>query len=452
MNSPLPPDVRALIDEAWAEIDRQADRIALLSEAFMRDPETGYHETRTSDRVAAEMASLGLEVERGLGPTGVKGRQSGRSSERTVGVLGELDALVISDHPYANPVTGAAHACGHNAQLASMLGAAMGLSAVADRLDGDIAYVAVPAEECIEVGERIERIDAGEIGYIVGKAELIAKGHFDDIDLAMMTHTSNVGPDGPLMTSEVKANGCVVKLVSYRGVSSHAGSAPWLGVNALKAAMLGLSAIDAQRETFPPDDGIRVSAVITKGGESVSAVPAAVDVEIMVRGRSAEAVSRTSEQVDRALRAGAIAFGAGVDIRTVGAYHPMVPDAPLVEVADRHARELLGDDRVARGGHWMGGSTDMGDLGMIMPIAHPLVAAGNSQPTHGPGFWTVDHAMASVTPAKVMAATVIELLADGAAGAARVIERSGPKLSRDEYVRRRDLLDRTISIEVGSDG
>ena len=226
MTPALAPDVQALINTAWTEIDRQAEHIASLSETFLNNPETGYHESRTSDLVAAEMSGLGLQVQRGLGPTGVKGRQRGRSSKRTIGLLGELDALIISDHPHANPDTGAAHACGHNAQLASMLGAAIGLSAVADQLDGDIAYVAVPAEECIQVGERIELIDSGQIDYVVGKAELLAKGHFDDIDMALLTHTSNVSPDGPLMTSEVKANGCVVKLVSFHGISSHAGSAP----------------------------------------------------------------------------------------------------------------------------------------------------------------------------------------------------------------------------------
>ena len=77
-------------------------------------------------------------------------------------MLGELDALVVAGHPRADPPTGAAHACGHNAQIAGMLGAAMGLLDKAlDHLAGRVAFFAVPAEEYGDIEWRVAQARAG---------------------------------------------------------------------------------------------------------------------------------------------------------------------------------------------------------------------------------------------------------------------------------------------------
>lgn len=85
------------------EIDRQAGRVVALSEEIMRDPETGFREHETARRVADRFAGMGLPYRGGLAGTGVKARLRGRSSRRTVAVLGELDSLLIPGHPHANP-------------------------------------------------------------------------------------------------------------------------------------------------------------------------------------------------------------------------------------------------------------------------------------------------------------------------------------------------------------
>jgi metal-dependent amidase/aminoacylase/carboxypeptidase family protein len=174
-------------------IDRQGNAIIELGERILHHPETGFNETRTAALVAQTMAELGLSPETGLGLTGVKGRlRSGRPGPR-LAVLGELDSLRTSEHPLADPHTGAAHSCGHNAQVAGMLGVAMGLSAAGavQHLAGEVVFFAVPAEEFIDVEERLQRRERGEIEFLVGKPELVTKGHFDDIDMAMMFHLAS---------------------------------------------------------------------------------------------------------------------------------------------------------------------------------------------------------------------------------------------------------------------
>ena len=73
----------------------------------------------------------------------------------------------------------------------------------------------------------------------------------------MMTHTSSTPNEGKLALSSTN-NGMIAKFIQYQGRAAHAGGAPHMGVNALNAAMLALSAIHAQRETFQDKDTVRV--------------------------------------------------------------------------------------------------------------------------------------------------------------------------------------------------
>ena len=123
-----------------AAIDQQSEQIIGLGEAIMDQPELGFKEEQTARRVCESFADLGLRYERELALTGVKARLKGQQSGPTVALMGELDALIVPDHPRADPTTGAAHACGHNAQIAGMVGAAYGLVAagVSEELAGEI--------------------------------------------------------------------------------------------------------------------------------------------------------------------------------------------------------------------------------------------------------------------------------------------------------------------------
>src|SRR5258708_5075749 len=146
-----------------AAIDSRADEIVALGETIMRHPETGFNEVKTAALVAERMTALGLAPRTGLAMTGVKGRLTGRNSGPRVALIGELDSLRTSEHPHADPKTGAAHSCGHNAQIAGMIGAAIGLQAIGaqDHLAGEGAFFAVPADELIDVEERLARVAKG---------------------------------------------------------------------------------------------------------------------------------------------------------------------------------------------------------------------------------------------------------------------------------------------------
>ncbi|PYM71042.1 MAG: amidohydrolase [Candidatus Rokuibacteriota bacterium] len=415
-------------------IDRRADEIIGIGERILKNPEMGFKEVKTAALVHETFQRLGLESRAGLAMTGVRADVRGRAGEGpTFALLGELDGLRVTGHPQADPATGAAHACGHNAQVAGMLGAAMGLvdAKAFDHLAGRVALFAVPAEEGGDIEWRQAQIRAGKLEFPCGKQELMKLGCFDDVDLAMMIHTNWRAEDGKAGVP-ASNNGRVGKTARFVGRASHAGGAPHMGVNALYAAQIALAGINAIRETFRDEDSIRVHPILTHGGSQVNVIPAEARIEMYVRGKNADGVMDASGKVDRALRAGALALGAQVEIETLPGPMPLLCDRTMASLFERAAKGLVGQEHYRDIPH-RSGSTDMGDVSQVIPVLHPYMG-GAQGPGHAATFAIVDKQLGYVLPAKALAAMVVDLLADGAAGAREVVAKAKPPMTRAGYL------------------
>lgn len=423
----------ALKKKACEHIDQRRDEMIAIARRMLKHPELGYREAKTAAMVKEELQKLKLPIREGLALTGVEGTLAGKEAGPTVVVMGELDSVMEKTSPLADPVTGAAHLCGHHIQVASMLGAAMGLvgAGIAPFLSGKVKFLGCPAEEYLEIEYRLGLVAEGKISFLGGKQELIKLGYFDDVDAAMMVHAySDRAEPGFLLNAT--GNGFMAKFVRYEGRPSHAGGEPHLGVNALNAACIGIMAVHAQRETFQDKDAIRVHPIITKGGDVVNVVPADVRLETYVRGKGLEAILDASQKVDRALRAGGDAVGAQTVITNIPGYLPLFQDPTLTDIAARNGRALLGEKGAQEAG-FMGGSFDVGDLSHLIPLVHPFVT-GTRGHIHTAGFCITDYEAAVVMPAKLMAACVIDLLADGATGARQVKQGFTPRLTKAQYL------------------
>ncbi len=427
---PTLDDVKRAVCES---IDSQAERITKVGETIRRNPELGFKEFKTARLVEETMREIGLQPKGGLAVTGVRADAKGAKDGPTFALLGELDGLVVAGHPVADPATGAAHACGHNAQVAGLLGAAMGLAGARafEHLAGRVVFFAVPAEAYGDVAWRVEQARAGKLEFLGGKPELLRLGHFDDVDMAMMIHTTSQ-PEFRKAGVAASNNGCIVKTVRYIGRASHAGGAPHLGVNALYAAQIGLVAINALRETFRDDDSIRVHPIITHGGSQVNVIPADVRLETYVRGKTVEAILDANVKVDRALKAGALALGAQVEIETLPGYLPLFNHAGLTKYFKDNAAAVLGADQVTETGH-RSGSTDMGDISHVMPTLHPYMG-GASGGGHGADFTIADPKLAYIEPAKQLALMAVDMLWDDAKAAREIIADFKPRLTKEAYL------------------
>jgi amidohydrolase len=420
--------------KVFAAIDRRAGEIVGIGERIRKQPEMGFKEVKTAGLVQETLGRLGLTARTGLALTGVRADARGRGGAGpTFAIIGELDGLRVTGHPEADPQTGAAHACGHNAQIAGMLGAAMGLleAGALDHLTGNVVFFAVPAEEGGDIEWRQAQIAAGRLEFPCGKQELMRLGHFDDVDLAMMIHTNWRADDGKAGVP-ASNNGRVGKTARFLGRAAHAGGAPHLGVNALYAAQIALAGINAVRETFRDEDSIRVHPILTHGGSQVNVIPGEARLEMYVRGKTVEGVADASRRVDRALRAGALAMGAQVEIDTLPGPMPLSCDPTMARFFETTARGLVGDANYRDIPH-RSGSTDMGDLSQVIPVLHPYMG-GARGPGHSAEFAIVDPDLGYVQPAKALAAMAVDLLADGAAGAREVLAGPRPAMTREGYL------------------
>ncbi|MCO6536599.1 MAG: amidohydrolase [Gilliamella sp.] len=416
--------------------NRKAD-IKAIAESIWVEPELGYKEHKTAQKVEQTFEKLGIPFKNKLAITGVKGRlKGGKGSKYSIAVIGELDAIICADHPAADETSGAAHCCGHNAQIANMMAVTMGLidSGAMQFLAGDVVPFAVPAEEYVEITYRNRLIEEGKIKYIGGKPELISRGEFDDIDMALQIHLTSVPNERQNGFIEISttSNGFIGKLIKYKGEASHAAAAPHAGVNALNAAMMGMMGVHAIRETFQEKDYIRFHPIITQGGDLVNVVPSDVRMESYVRAGNVPAMIDANERINQALKAGAMAVGATCEIKDLPGYLPLQNNPTLNDFLQSNAQDLIGADNVWIAPH-MTGSTDTGDLSHIMPVSHPWIGSVRGV-LHGKDYTVFDEEMAYIRPAQMMACTIIDLLYDDAKPAQKLMSEYKPLMTKEEYL------------------
>ena len=422
-------------------IDKRAEDIMSFGTSVFDEPELGYKETKTSAKVQEAMDKLGIPYTTGWAITGVKGRLKGKNSKRTVAVMGELDSIVCRRHPSADPVTGAAHCCGHFIQISDMLGVAMALkdAGAMDYLGGDVVFFAVPSEECIEIEYRKKLMDEGKIHFFGGKQEIILQDGFDDIDAAMEMHAySTDDPEGNIILNG-GMSGFITKLIEYHGKAAHAAGQPHLGINALNACMLGIMGVNALRETFQEKDHVRFHPIITSGGDLVNVVPDLVRMESYVRAASADAMKFYNDRINRALRAGADAIGATCEIKDMPGYLPMEQDKALGKICEANADAIFGKDHVDTNPPFNAGSTDVGDICNLMPCIHPHVGCVHGA-LHSAEFELFQKQAAYIKTTKVMAMTVIDLLYDNAAGLEDILKDYKPRMTKEQYLAYMDSL------------
>ena len=417
-----------------SNIDSNAEDLIGIAKDILEMPEPGYREFKTSRYAETQLNKYGFSNIEKVSLTGLKTVIDTGRPGPTVCVMGELDSLIVLGHPHADQETNAAHACGHHTQIAQMIAVGQSFNdpEVLKGLSGKIVLIAVPAEENIEVEYRKTLRDEGKIEFLLGKQEFVKLGALDGVDIAMMTHTGNQR-DNKILALGGSSTGSVSKSIKFIGKASHAGGSPHNGINALNAANLAMAGIHFQRETFQEKDSIRIHPIITQGGAAVSSVPADVRMETYVRGSTIEGFLDASEKVDRALRGGAMAIGAEVEITTLPGYLPINNDKNLTEMYKINASDLIGEDKVGQAGH-SGGSTDMGDISQLMPTIHPYVHSASGD-GHGIDYVVEDYNSAVITAAKAMALTVVDLLHGNAEKGKEIVDKFEPLLTKDAYLK-----------------
>ena len=231
----------SIVTFSQSRIDLEVSNIETKVIDWYRDihehPELSNREFRTSQLIAEHLKELGLEVKTGIAHTGVIGLLKGSQKGPTIAFRADMDALPVIENTglsYASKAknifdgneVGVMHACGHDAHVACLMGAAEILSKMKDQLKGTIVFVFQPAEEGAPSGEE-------------GGAELMIKeGVFKDLnpEAVFALHTDGRFDVG---TIAIRPNGMLAasdKLeITVTGKQTH-GAFPWDGVDPIVVA------------------------------------------------------------------------------------------------------------------------------------------------------------------------------------------------------------------------
>lgn len=429
-----------MYQKIFAAVDAARETILATQADLHKIPELGFREWKTHAYLKNRFEELGYEVtELGDIPGFYTDVDTGRPGPKIV-VFGELDALPCPSHPFADPETGAAHACGHDCQCAIILGVAAALKEkeVLEELCGSVRIFAVPAEEGVDAAYREELRRKGTVRYFAGKPEVLYRGLLDDVDMAMMIHSSSV------TTSKMNIGrgsvGNCRKKATFIGKSAHAGGSPHKGINALYAATNALSAANALRETFQEKDMVRMHPIMTKGGNVVNAIPDEVVIENMIRAVNYDTVAEISHKVNRAFAGCAAAMGCSVRFEDIPGSAPRYNDKNLRDAFYQVGREFFTEEEMSFTESISSGCTDMGDISCVMPAVHPLISGALGR-CHGEDYTISDAELSCVTASKIMSGVIKLLLCDDAAFAKKVLaEKIVPYATKEDFFKVKDSL------------
>lgn len=261
-------------------------------------PELGFEENETAAAIAGRLRSAGLEVETGIGKTGVIGLLRGGKDGPTLMIRADIDGLPIDERTgleFAS-VNGRMHACGHDGHISMVLVAAEILSHFRKRLIGNVVFAFQPAEEIVQ-----------------GALAMIADGLFEKYpaDRVIGTHLWNQIPTGIVGVNRatVFASADQFRLV-VTGKGGH-GAMPHMAIDPVTAMseIIGVAQTVVSREVSPNDMGVLTFGQI-HGGSAPNVIADSVTVEGTVRAYTAqtridimEALKRISSNVAGAMRA-----------------------------------------------------------------------------------------------------------------------------------------------------
>lgn len=345
-----------------------------------RHPELAWQEHRTSAFIADRLRDLGLDVQTGIGGTGVVATLDGGSGP-SVALRAEMDALPIQEETgaaWASTVPGVMHACGHDGHCAMVLGAARLLSEGAAPA-GVVRFVFQPAEEN-EAGARA----------------MIEDGLFDrfPVDAAFALHNEpgmEVGSfavrPGPVMASldlfEIVVSGRPGH-AARRGVGGDA-------VSCAGAITAGLA--EVHETILLPDDLGVIRATEIRGGNSWNVLPESVTIRGTARTFGPDTRDDVEGRLRRLVEAAALRAECEASVTYDRRYPATINSSAESEWARGAAAAVAGLDRVVTDLPALTAAEDFAFMLERKPGCYALIGNGASAPVHTPTFDFCDDAL-----------------------------------------------------------
>ena len=410
-------------------IDTDENNIYQLGQSLFETPELGFKEFKTKKILIDHLAKHNITVEKEYYQTGFQ--VSIGSGYPHIGLIAELDAIPTLDHPVSDPITKAAHSCGHSTQLTIMTSALIALKKanITANFNGKITLFFTPAEEFTDINYRKQLISEKKISYLSGKENMLADRVFDDVDLLIHLHAS--GSSDYRFSINSTLAGFIYKTFTFKGRASHAAVLPHEGVNALNAFSLFASALAMKRETFKEEDMVRVHGILTHGGDTVNSIPERIVYEAYVRSINPNTLLTLSEEITSCAKHCASALKAECHVEDTPGYLPLIQDKNLNEVVYENLLQFTTPDKIKTNERSVAAG-DVGDISVLKPIIQ-YGYTGFSGIIHGKDLKIANPEEIYLTQAKIITMIIFDLLSKPEK-VKKIKDEFVPKMTHDEYL------------------
>ncbi|HKJ72960.1 MAG TPA: M20 aminoacylase family protein [Alphaproteobacteria bacterium] len=340
-------------------------------------PETAFEEVRTSDLVAEWLQSLGMEIHRGLGKTGVVGTLKAGNGNRAIGLRADMDALPILENntfSHRSRHEGKMHACGHDGHTTMLLGAAKYLSETRN-FNGTIYFIFQPAEETEG-----------------GADAMIKDGLFEMFPMETVFGMHNL-PGIPVGRFGVRPGPIMAAYdqfqIKIKGVGTHA-ALPHKGVDPITVGSEIVSALQTiVSRSLDPFDKAIVSVTQFHAGDTWNVIPETAVICGTARSFRAEVQDIIESKLMSIVRGVAASHGASVEIDYKRLYPATVNTEEESTLAGDVAASIVGEDHVDRDAMPLMGSEDFSFMLQKKPGCYLFIGNGDGEGScmiHNPGY------------------------------------------------------------------
>lgn len=377
------------------------NQLVQLRREFHRYPELSGMEKKTSLTIQQYLKTIGVEVKTFKNHFGVMGTIRGTRSGPVIALRADMDALPIQEEnevTYCSQVPGVMHACGHDAHMAMLLGAAKLLSS--QEFAGTVKFIFQHAEELAPVG---------------GSQDMINDGVLTDppVDAIFGMH---VWPDLPSGTIGIRPGAMMASSdrfqVTLLGMGAHAGT-PHQGIDAMMIAADVLQGFGhIMNRKINPIDGATLNVGTIKGGERYNIVAKEVVLEGTVRTLSEKARADIPEYVKAMLQGITTAHGGSYKLNYQFGYPPLINGQEGFQIVVDTAEAMLGTAAVVTDVQPVLGAEDFSRFLSVVPGAFCWLGVGRSNqynyPLHNSRFDMDENAL--LIGSQVLAGTALRAI------------------------------------------
>ena len=308
-----------------------APKLTALRRAIHAEPELGLHNPKTSAKIRAALAHLPLEWREGASTTGLVAVLNKGKPGRSVLLRGDMDALPMPEETgleFASQVPGAMHACGHDAHVAMLAGAAEILCARADSLEGEVRFMFQPGEE----GHHGARFMLDD-----GLLDPLPDAAFALHVMPNAPHGLVAGRAGPLLAAADRLE------ITVKGRGGHA-SMPHQTLDPVPVAceiVMALQAMVTRR--FNAADAVVVTVARITSGTTNNVIPDCAELEGTMRTLSPGARAALRENVTRLAQGIAAAHGLEAEVTIHEGFPVTICDPRAVDLGATVTEQLFGE-------------------------------------------------------------------------------------------------------------